>query len=290
MRVIAGTGIGLAAVILKRVRQRPQDRLRMTPADGDERAIGIGDEDRLVPDVAEIAGAVAPHHFIDIVETADARQLRRGAVGILGLPVVHRRAEVPDRLLRRRQPIVGKRGHAPVAFLGVTRLRVLEVVDRPEQGEPAIAIGRRQARDVGGVDDEDGVELETDRSRLNAAHAGEHEPRQDLLVAGAAADALGDLLEQAIARRVFDEPDQRFDVAFDGRNRALHLLCGQRRQLLQECEVAGGGNRANLGGSGQELAPSTHDVAPELKRGCGNGPIVIGSWTIASEIERTLDV
>ena len=57
----------------------------------------------------------------------------------------------------------------------VLRLRTLEIVDRPKQRQPAIAIRGGQARQVGGVDDQHGMKLEADRPGLNAAHAGKHQ-------------------------------------------------------------------------------------------------------------------
>src|SRR5207237_1411798 len=49
----------LALVLQQRVRQRAEHRLGVLPADRFERAEGVGDVDRLVADVAEVAGATA---------------------------------------------------------------------------------------------------------------------------------------------------------------------------------------------------------------------------------------
>ena len=89
---------------------------------------------------------------------------------------------------------------------------------------------------MGGVDDQDRVELEADRPRLDAAHAGQHEGTQELLISQSVLDALGHLGDQLLARRVFDKTDQGLDVGAerdDGngnfRGREVGKL-GQKRQ------------------------------------------------------------
>ncbi len=93
---------------------------------------------------------------------------------------------------------------------------------------------------MSGVDDEHRVEFEADGTRLNAAYAGKHERAQDLLIAGAAANARADLFEQAVARGVLNQANQRLDIALHGGESALHLLGGERRQVFQEGKFASG--------------------------------------------------
>ena len=61
------------------------------------------------------------------------------------------------------------------------------------------------------VHDEDGVEFEADRPRLDVAHAGQQQGRQHFTIRRAAFDPGGYLFEHPLARRVFQQAHQRLD-------------------------------------------------------------------------------
>jgi len=54
--------------------------------------------------------------------------------------------------------------------------------------------------------------MKTDRPGLDTAHSCQQEGAEQLLIAGASADALGCCFDELIARRVFQETDERFNV------------------------------------------------------------------------------
>ena len=103
-------------------------------------------------------------------------------------------------------------GHGPVSLADVFGLRGFELVDRPEDGQPPVAVGGGEAGQVRGVDDENGVKFEADRAGLDVAHAGEEERGEDLRIGGALVlDAVRDLLEDTFTRGIFEEADEGFD-------------------------------------------------------------------------------
>jgi hypothetical protein len=65
------------------------------------------------------------------------------------------------------------------------------------------------------MDDQHAVELETHAgTRLHVAHSGKLQRGEDVLIRQPVADARGHLLDQLLARRVFQHPHQRLDVRF----------------------------------------------------------------------------
>ena len=133
----------------------------------------------------------------------------------------------------------------------------LKLSSAQNSGSQRSLSARGQAGQVGGVDDQDGVELEADRPRLDAAHAGQEHGAEQLLVAGAPADLRGDRFEQLLARRVLDEADERLDVGaelHDVRS-GLDLRGGDGRQAVEEGEVAEAGGGAGLQGPVHEISP-----------------------------------
>ena len=54
----------------------------------------------------------------------------------------------------------------------IASLGIFEIIQGPKNRKPSIRVRRGQARQMGGINDEHGVELETDRPRLNIAHSG----------------------------------------------------------------------------------------------------------------------
>ena len=60
---------------------------------------------------------------------------------------------------------------------------VLEVVESPEDRQPALGVGAGEARQVRGVDNEHGVELEPDaRPRFDVSHAGQKQRGQHFAI------------------------------------------------------------------------------------------------------------
>ena len=85
------------------------------------------------------------------------------------------------------------------------------MIERPEDRQPTVGVGRRKAGEMGGVDHEHGVEFEADRARLNVAHASQQQGREQIAIAQSALDSGGDFLQQPFARRVFEKADQWFN-------------------------------------------------------------------------------
>ena len=160
----------------KRVGQRPQDWFGMTPADLRQDALRVGDEDRFVADGAEVPCTVPIEQLEDLVRSCRAGEPDHGCICRRLIPGVHRLAERLLGLGDLGQTCFVHRLHPPAAFLHVAGLRVLEVVDRPKQGQPAIRIGGRKAGLINRVDRQDGMELESDRgSRLDVPHSGQEQ-------------------------------------------------------------------------------------------------------------------
>src|SRR5262249_45861765 len=198
----------------------------------------VGDVDRLVADVAEVAGAVAQEDLEDLPQPRRAREGGDGAVGPLRVPVVHRLHEAGLRLVGGGEPGLLDRPHAPVAPALVARLRGLEVVDRPEQRQPAVPVRRGQGGLVGGVDHQHRVELEADGPRLDAPDPRQEHGREQVLVAGALVDLGGHLRHEVLARRVLDQLDQGLDLPV------------QTDQPAPDGVGGGGGGQGGGGGGG----------------------------------------
>ena len=155
------------------------------------------------------------------------------------------------------------RPHRPVALADVLRLRALEVVERPEDRQPAVGVGRAEAGQVGRVDDQDRVELEADAGpRLDVAHAGQQQRRQHVAVSQALPDPRGDLLQQPLARGLLQQPDQGLDLGLEPHDlRVQGRLVGRDRpESGQEAQVAQAEQRAARRGRLQE-APSIRSHA-----------------------------
>src|SRR5262249_21386674 len=132
------------------------------------------------------------------------------------------------------------RRHAPVAFGPVAVLRLLEVVDAPEERQPAVLVDGRDGGEVRRVDDEHRVELEADRTRPDAAYAGEPERAERFLVARPAANLARDGFEHLVLRRLLDEANERFDVGAEGDETGRRFVVGPGgREGVEEREVEG---------------------------------------------------
>lgn len=109
---------------------------------------------------------------------------------------------------------------------------------------------------MAGVYDEHAVKLEAHgRSRLHIPDTGQQQGRQHLAVRGTGVNPLRDHLKQAVARRLFDEPDKRFDFGpeWDEARFEFGVLGGDSRQRIQETELRGGPGGAAEGGGLQKL-------------------------------------
>ena len=73
----------------QRISQGAQHRLGMPPADGLQRAPGVGDIDGLVADVTEIPGAVTPEELDDFAGAGVADERCHRDIGAFLIPVVH---------------------------------------------------------------------------------------------------------------------------------------------------------------------------------------------------------
>ena len=92
------------------------------------------------------------------------------------------------------------------------------------------------------------MELEADGTRLDVADPGEQQGRDDLAIAQATANPGAELLEDTIARRLFQQAHQRFDVGMEANGRRVQpgvgggdrRQAGQKAQVTQAGECAGG--------------------------------------------------
>jgi hypothetical protein len=113
----------LAFVLQQGVSERAQDGFRVPPADGVQRAEGIGDENGFMADVAKIAAAVFREDLEAFVAAGNAGQPGHGGVGGRLVPVVHRIDERFFGLSSGRDFQLIRRGHAPTAFFLIGGLR-----------------------------------------------------------------------------------------------------------------------------------------------------------------------
>ncbi len=123
-------------------------------------------------------------------------------------------------------------------------MRGLVIVERPKEWQPAVLVACPLRGQVGRVDNKHRVKLKANRPGLDAAYASQHDGAEQLLVAGAAANALAGHLEQPFTRRVFNEPDQGLDVVADpchGPGGILHVIGRQSGKLTKKTKFGGTG-------------------------------------------------
>ena len=239
-RVVALGGVAVL-VHQQGIGQRPQDRLGVLPADALERPTTVGHVDRLVADRAEVAGAVAEEQLVDLVGPGRSGQGRHGRVGRRLVPVVHGRGERRAGLAGGRDGRLVHRAHRPVPLADVLRLRALEVVERPEDRQPAVGVGRGEAGQVGRVDDQHGVELVADAGpRLHVAHPGQEQRREHVAVRRALPHPSGHLLQQPLARGLLQEADEGLDLGLEPDDLRVEgrLVGRDRPESGQEAQVA----------------------------------------------------
>src|SRR5262245_19159732 len=112
----------------------------MTPSDVLQRAPAVGYIDCLVADVAEVAGAETAKDLEDFPLAGGANQAGHSRVGRPFVPVVH---GLDERLTGLRRPRHGRfvyKPHRPITFAHVADLRLLEIIQGPEDRVPTIRI------------------------------------------------------------------------------------------------------------------------------------------------------
>ena len=95
-------------------------------------------KNRFMADGAEIAGPVTVKKLIDLVGPGRSDKPGNGGVGVLFVPVIHRRDEGCFGFVRGRNDAFIDRRHSPAAVVLLHRLRFLELVESPEYRQPAI--------------------------------------------------------------------------------------------------------------------------------------------------------
>src|SRR5499426_3220150 len=114
----------------------------MAPADVLQRTPTVSDIYCLVADVAEVAGAEAAKDLENFPLAGGANQAGHSRVGRPFVPVVH---GLDERLPGLRRPRHGRFiywSHRPIAFTHVAGLRILEIIQGPEDRKPTIRIRR----------------------------------------------------------------------------------------------------------------------------------------------------
>ena len=101
------------------------------------------------------------------------------------------------------------------------------------------------------------MELEANRARLDVADAGEQNGGKQLAIGQPTFDPGADLLQQPLARRVFEEPDEGLDVGMeaDGLRIDLGLGGGDAWELGEKTESTETSEGARPGGHLEEGAP-----------------------------------
>ncbi len=192
----------------------------------------------------------------------------------------------------RRDGRLIHRAHRPVPLADVLGLRALEVVDRPEDRQPSVGVGRAEAGQVCRVDHQHRVELEPDVGpRLDVAHAGQQQGGQHFLIAQPLLDPPGDLLEEPLARGVLQQPDDGLDLGLEPHDLRVQLgLVGRDRpEPRQEAQVAEAHQRTARRGRLQE-APSirshAHGCSCSQDGSCGSKTRELGGWGGSNDAMR----
>ena len=207
-----GDGARIAVEVEQAEGQRAEDRLGVLPADGLQGPPALRGEDGLVADVALIADPQAPERLHGLGRPRGPAERGDRRVGRVGVPGLHRPDELRLGLARPGEACLVHLAERPVPFLDVLRLRGLEVVERPEQGEQPVVLRGGLPQQVRRVDDEDGVELEADRVRLHVADAGQEEGRQQVPVREPLLQVPDGHLERPLAGRLLDPAHDRLDL------------------------------------------------------------------------------
>ena len=106
------------------------------------------------------------------------------------------------------------------------------------------------------IDDEHRMELESDRARLDVAHAGQQQRRENFTIRRAAFDFGSHLLQHTFAGRVLQQPDQRLNLGMQPHHARFELRLGggDRGQLREKAQIAQGGQRTSAKRGSQKIA------------------------------------
>ena len=263
VRLVGADGDG--ARIVRHVelgeRERAEDGLGVLPADRLQGAPALHGVDRLVADVPLVADAVAIERLHDLGRPRIAAERGDGDVGRIGVPGVHRADELGLRPVGPGQVCLVHLGQGPVALLDVLGLRLLEVVERPEQGEQAIGDLGGLAQQVRRVDDHHRVELEADRVGPDVTDAGEEEAREQVAIGEPLLEVGHRDLDCPLSGRLLDPAHHRFDLGAkpDRVRTDLHVGRPSRRDRPQRLPTAHAHAQPQRRGRLQEPTP------PELQ-------------------------
>ena len=98
--------------------------------------------------------------------------------------------------------------------------------------------------------------LEADRAWLDAAHPGQKQSSQKSAITRATADLAGDGLQEFGPRCFLDETNERFHIRADRDDPGSEGVLGSadRREIVQESQIAHAGQKTSFDTPGQELA------------------------------------
>ena len=112
----------------------------MLPADELEHPPAMRYKNRFVADGSEIPRPVAVKELIDLIGSGRSHKPGNGGVCFLFVPAIHGFNEGFPGLMSRRDHTLVHRRHSPTAIMLFHRLRVLELIERPEYRQPAIGV------------------------------------------------------------------------------------------------------------------------------------------------------
>jgi hypothetical protein len=251
--VVRFSGIFFCAVAINDcVDERAQNRLGVVPTDRFQSAKAVGDINLLVADFAEVTGAVAGEDFKDFIRAGGADQTDDGGVRGRFVPIIERFDERRAGFVAGRNRFFFDWAEGPVTFPDVGGLRAFELIDGPENGQPAIRIGRGEAGEMRGINDEDGVKFEADWSRLDVADSGEQESGKDFAIRKTATNFGREFLKNAFARGFLEKADERLDFGMqsDGFGIKFSFVGTNGTEAREESEITQA--RDSTGGESEE--------------------------------------
>ena len=149
-------------MVEQRVGERAHHRLGMTPANGLQGAPGVGQKDGLVSNAAKVPCRVLGKQLKNLVRPVTAHEAGYGGISRLLVPTIHRPPKGALSLGSGGNLFLIHRRHGPVALPHVACLRTFEVVQGPKNRQPTVGRRGGEAGQVGRVDHQHGVKLETD--------------------------------------------------------------------------------------------------------------------------------
>ncbi len=233
----------------------------MLPTHHFQRAMRIGRENGLVPDGPEIPRPVPEEQIEHRLGLGRADQSGDGRIGQRLIPGVQGLAKGGGGRRRLGHERLADRTHGPVAFAHILGLRPLEVVQPPENRQPAVRFRRRQPSQMQRLDHQHRMELEPHaRPRLDVPHPRQQQGGQHLAVRRPLADPFGYPLHDTVTRRVLDQAHQRFDLRYQADTLGVHagLVRRNRRQSQPGLPSAVQGQRGPRGRRSQKPATRRH--------------------------------